>query len=207
MSFSADRRCLTALWIGALWIGALWIGAVGCGAVAPPPPDEDACWRERFPVVPCAGATDLERVGVWTDTGPRTGGALSYVYDGCTVAFTYRGDMRANPYRFYHAQGAVIGIEYQEYGDPDPYYLATVEWRGDDLVASSFIAPSLSLGRWDGARFVMTWGPMFPMRRITDPADLDENARAQLCVRRRAPTEAEILRRRGFPADASPGFL
>ena len=77
---------------------------------------------------------------------------------------------------------------------------------GDGLIADSFIAPRLSVARWDGERFVMAFGPEYAMRRISEPSDLDDNARAHLCVRRRVPTEEEVLRNHGLPIDADRGL-
>jgi len=134
-------------------------------------------------------------------------GEMSFVYDGCSVTFRYASGRRnEDPYRYFRSGERLLALDFTELAERESYYRAAARWSGDGLMASSFIAPQLSVARWDGERFVMASGPEHAMRRITEPSDLDDNARAHLCVRRRVPTEEEVLRHHGFPIDADRGL-
>lgn len=154
----------------------------------------------------CAQPTHPERVGLWID---EVEGELAFVYDGCTVTFTWAMGLRDSndPFRYFQTERGLVRVDIREYARPPSYFRARGRWEDDGtLVADSLVAPDLGGVRWDGETFQILWGPRYRMRRVQDLSTVDERARLHLCPRSRVPTEAEWLEERGLPLDTPRGL-
>ncbi len=167
----------------------------GCAGAARSPGATSCDLADRFPIRPCASATQPSRVGVWQDTTS----SYALVFDGCYVSFEYTGAREHAPDADLRSlAGGALVVEWRELGDPPPYFRAHARWQGDLLLSTSIIGER-PVARWDGTAMRGLWSGAGPLRRVSTVSALRRQARRLLCVDRVVPTEAELARERGIP--------
>ena len=179
----------------------------GCAGAARSPGATTCDVADRFPIRPCASATQPSRVGVWQDTTS----SYALVFDGCYVSFEYTGAREHEPDADLRSlAGGALVVEWREFGDPPPYFRAHARWQGDLLLSASIIGER-PVARWDGTAMRGLWRGAGPLTRVSTVSALRRQARRLLCVESRhahrggAGSRARhpVVRRIGpLPADA-----